>query len=93
MTVTTYLSQEGFEEQRKGKFFSREINTSVTSTMNPKLWDITVNEFTYKDILDGDLPKAIEAIHSFTDTSLVVKLYNMQRDVLMKKILPIKEAF
>lgn len=92
MTVTTYLSQEGFEEQRKGKFFSREINTSVTSTMNPKLWDITVNDFTYKDILDGDLPKAIEAIHSFTDTSLVVKLYNMQRDVLMKKILPIKEV-
>jgi hypothetical protein len=92
MTVATYLSQEGFEEQRKGKFFSREINTSITSTMSPKLWDITVNDFTYKNIMHDDLPKAIEAIHSFSDTSLVVKLYNIQRDVVMKKILPIKEV-
>jgi hypothetical protein len=93
MTVATYLSQEGFEESRKGQFFSREINTSVTSTMNPTLWNVTVNEFTYKDILDVDLPKAIEALHTYTGTSLVVTLYNMQRDVLMKSLLPIKEAF
>lgn len=93
MTVATYLSQEGFEESRKGQFFSREVNTAVTSTMNPKLWDVTVNEFTYKDITDTDLPKAIEALHTYTDTSLVVFLYNIQRDVLIKKILPIKEAF
>lgn len=93
MTVTTYLSQEGFEEQRKGKFFSREINTSVTSTMNPKFWDVTVNDFTYKDILDSDLPKVIEYVHSYTDTLLVVRIYNLQREVLTKKILPIKEAF
>lgn len=92
MTVPTYLSQEGFEEQRKGIFFSREINTSVTATMSPNLWNITVNEFTYKDIMSDDLPKAVEAIHLFSDTSLVVALYNLQRDVLMKKILPLKEA-
>lgn len=93
MTVATYLSQEGFEEQRKGIFFSREINTSVTSTMNPKLWNVTVNEFTYKDILDVDLPKAVEALHKYEDTSLVVALYNLQRGVLMKTMLPIKEVF
>lgn len=93
MTVGTYLSQEGFEESRKGIFFSREVSTSVTATMNPKLWDVTVNGFTYKDILDVDLPKAIEHLHTYTDTSLVVSLYNMQRDVLMKTILPIKEVF
>jgi hypothetical protein len=92
MTVTTYLSQEGFEEQKKGKFFSREINTSVTSTASPKLWDVTVNEFTYKDIMDADLPKVVEAIHKFTGTALVVTLYNLQREVLMKRIYPIKEA-
>jgi hypothetical protein len=92
MTVATYLSQEGFEEQRKGNFFSREINTSITSTMSPKYWDVTVNSFTYKDIADSDLPKAIESIHKFTDTSLVVSLYNLQRDVLSKKIFAIKEA-
>jgi hypothetical protein len=92
MTVATYLSQEGFEETRKGQFFSREVNTSVAATMNPKLWDVTVNEHTYKDILDIDLPKAVEALHLFTDTSLVVALYNMQREVLMKKIFAIKEV-
>ena len=92
MTVATYLSQEGFEEQRRGVFFSREINTSVTATASPKLWDVTVNEFTYKDILETDLPKAIENIHKYTDTSLVVSLYNLQREVLMKRIFPIKEA-
>lgn len=92
MTAATYLSQEGFEELRKGKFFSREVNTTISSTMSPTLWDITVDEHTYKDILQADLPKAIEYIHTYSDTSLVVALYNIQRDVLMKKILPIKEA-
>jgi len=91
MTVATYLSQEGFEEQRRGVFFSREINTSVTATMNPKLWDVTVNGFTFKDILDIDLTKAVDFLHKYTDTSLVVALYNLQRDVLMKKIFAIKE--
>jgi len=93
MTVATYLSQEGFEEQKKGVFVSKEIVTTITSTMNPKLWDVTVNGFTYREILDGDVSKAIDAIHKFTDTSLVVALYNMQRSVIMKRVLPIKEVF
>ena len=92
MIVATYLSQEGFEEQRRGTFFSREINTSVVATASPKLWDVTVNEFTYKDILEADLPKAIESIHKFTGTALVVSLYNLQREGLMKRIFPIKEV-
>lgn len=92
MTIATYLSQEGFEEQRKGRYFSREVNTLITSTMSPTLWDITINEMTYKDILEADMPKAIENIHKFTDTALVVSLYNLQRAVLMKRIYPIKEA-
>lgn len=91
MTVPTYLSQEGFEEVKRGVYFSREINTSVTSTMNPKLWNVTVDGFTFKDILDVDLEKAIDALHTYTGTSLVVVLYNMQHEVLMKKRFPIKE--
>ena len=92
MNVATYLSQEGFEEQRRGRFFSREINTSVTATASPKLWDVTINEFTYKDILETDLPKVVEIIHKFTGTALVVSLYNLQREVIMRRIYPIKEV-
>lgn len=91
MTVATYLSQEGFNEERKGVFFSREINTLITSTASKELWDITVNEFTYRDIMSVDLDKAIDAIHTFNGTARVVKLYNLQRAVLLKHIYPIKE--
>jgi len=92
MTVATYLSQEGFEETRKGIFFSRETNTSITSTMSPKLWDVLINGFNYRNILDTDLPKVIDAIHRYTDTSLVVVIYNLQREVISKKVSAIKEV-
>lgn len=91
MKVATYLCQEGFEEERKGRFFSREITTLVTSTMSPTLWDITINEMTYKDIGELDIPKAVECIHRYSGTALVVALYNLQRDVVIKKIYPIRE--
>lgn len=91
MTVPTYLSQEGFEEGRKGIFFSREVNTTVTATISPNFWNLTVNEFTYKDIRSEDLAKAVDSIHSFTGTSLVVALYNLQFDVISKKTFAIKE--
>lgn len=91
MTVSTYLSQEGFEDRRRGVYYSREINTTITATASPSLWDLTVNEFTYKDIKSDDLKKAIDNIHSFTGTSLVVSLYNLQQAVKTKKILAIKE--
>lgn len=91
MTVTTYLSQEGFDEERRGIFFSREINTRITATMSPTLWNVTVNDFTYKDILDTDLPKVVSALHTYKDTSLVVVLYNLQRGVISRKLLGIRE--
>jgi hypothetical protein len=91
MTVSTYLSQEGFEDSRRGVYYSREINTTVTATASPSLWDLTVNEFTYKDIKSDDLKTAIDNIHSFTGTSLVVSLYNLQQAVRTKKMFAIKE--
>lgn len=91
MTVSTYLSQEGFEDSRRGVYYSREINTTITATTSPSLWDLTVNEFTYKDIKSDDLKTAIDNIHSFTGTSLVVSLYNLQRAVRTKKMFAIKE--
>lgn len=91
MTVSTYLSQEGFEENRKGIFYSREINTTITATASPSLWNLTVNEFTYKDIKSDDLKKAVDNIHTFTDTSLVISLYNLQQAVKTKRMFAIKE--
>lgn len=91
MTVSTYLSQEGFENSRRGVYYSREINTTITATASPSLWNLTVNEFTYKDIKSDDLEKAIDNIHTFTGTSLVVSLYNLQQAVKTKKIFAIKE--
>ena len=92
MNVATYLSQEGFEESRKGIFFSREIATSVTATASAELWNVSVNGFTYKDIMSTDLQKVLDAIHTFEGKAIVVSIYNLQRDVLMKRIYPIKEA-
>lgn len=91
MNVATYLSQEGFNESRKGQFFSREISTSVNSTADELFWNLTHNEFTYKDIKSTDLPKAVDAIHKFEGTGLVVVLYNLQRDVIIGRAHAIKE--
>lgn len=91
MIISTYLSQEGFEDSRRGVYYSREINTTITATASPSLWNLTVNEFTYKDIKSDDLAKAIDNIHTFTGTSLVVSLYNLQQGVKTKKIFAIKE--
>ena len=91
MNVSTYLSQEGFNETRKGQFFSREISTSINSTADELFWNVTHNEFTYKDIKNTDLVKAVDAIHKFEGTSLVVTLYNLQRDVIIGRTYAIKE--
>lgn len=89
-TVATYLSQEGFKESKPGHFYSREINTSITSTATAELYDITVDEFTYKDIRAVDLEIVLDTIHAADTTARVVVLYNLQYAVLTKKIYPIK---
>lgn len=91
MNVSVYLSKEGFEETRRGVFFSREIGTSVTATASPELWDVTNNGFTYQAIRTKDLATAINYLHSYSGTSLVVLLYNLQLDVISSKLLRIKE--
>ena len=92
MLTTAYLSQEGFEELRRGHYVSREINTTIKATINGSLWDVEYNNFTYRDIAGDDLEKVIEAIHDKEGTTVVVILYNLQLAVKAKKLLPIKEA-
>lgn len=91
LVIATYLSSEGFAEARKGKFYSRELNATIESTINPTLWNITTNGFTFRDINADDISIAVEAMHALEGTTLVVELYNMQHGVLTKKLKPIKE--
>lgn len=91
MNPAVYLSQEGFEEQRRGIFYSREVGLLIESTVDENLWNVTLEQKTYKDIFTKDLPIVVEAVHTYKDTAVVIVLYNLQRDVLLKKIVPIKE--
>lgn len=89
--VPLYLSNEGFETLRNGVYHSKEISTTVNTTIDPDLYDVTVGGFIYRDIKGEDLDIVIDAIHTYDGTRRVVVLYNLQRAVLSKRILPIKE--
>lgn len=90
MIIATYLSQEGFSEKR-GTWYSRELNTTITSTFEDDFFNVTVEEHTYKAIHISDIAKVIDHCHNYTGTSLLVLLYNMQRSVKNNSVLAIKE--
>lgn len=89
--VATFLSSEGFETTRNGIYHSKEISVTITTTATPTLFDVDYDGFIYKDIEGEQLDVVIEAIHVLKGTARVVVLYNLQRAVLLKLILPIKE--
>jgi|LSQX01.3.fsa_nt_gb hypothetical protein len=90
MIIGTYLSQEGFSEKR-GTWYSRELNATITSTGDNDFFNVTVEEHTYKDIHLSDISKVVDHCHNYTGTSLLVLLYNMQKRVKNNSVLAIKE--
>lgn len=91
MIVATYLAKEGFEDKR-GSWYSRELNTTISTTPYPNVYTVTIEDHTFRDIVATDLPKVIDAVNNLSDTELVVELYNLQQKVLTKYIKPLVEG-
>lgn len=88
--MATYLSQEGFVENR-GTWYSRELNVTIKVTHNKSLYDVVADEHTYKNISKNSMKEVVDACHQYQGTQLLVILYNLQFDVIAGHMLKIKE--